>query len=182
MQNKSSYSGVPLSSMKDMSVRVLAALHLIWSLGLTAWTTSTLLLISYAQTEFAVAYPAGWCIALPALAASVLNLWIACTAIVVNRYPRVGSILIVAGIVASFMPPLVRAVLPWEDTRSGDGSPLATLLGIVFLCVVGGAFCLAGCVGLMWHSRIGRAGDPVDDHIPIEPEPFDFNWIKPRDC
>ena len=48
-----------------------------------------------------------------------------------------------------FAPALSRALLPWEEPGTGSGSPLAVLIGLVFLAAAGFVFVTAPML-LVW--------------------------------
>jgi len=77
------------------------------------------------------------------LAVSCLVLSLCC---IVNRRPRALKAAVVCGVLAAALPILVQVVLPWEDPYTGQGSPLATLIGLVILSVFAALSAIPGLI------------------------------------
>ncbi len=75
-----------------------------------------------------------------------------------------GVVAVTAGLTIAMAPAVTRALLPWEDPATGEGSPLAVLMSIVFLAVAFGVVIgLPGVAGFIWliagRQRLVRADD-----------------------
>ncbi len=77
----------------------------------------------------------------------------------------------VGGLIASQAPVLVRIALPWEEPGTGEGSPMAVLLGVVFYgTLFGVVFTLPGfalCVWLWMSEQIRAPRVPRCDRSPL---------------
>jgi len=67
---------------------------------------------------------------------------------------------VIWGALAAVGPAVSHVALPWEDPYTGDGSPLATLIGIVALGVFGMVMACPGGAIALWAGRYARPSAP----------------------
>jgi len=107
----------------------------------------------YLEIELYVAIGLSILVAIPSVANAAIAVVRLARPAAFFRTAVVTMALAAAGAAA---PVLIRVILPWEDPYDGFGSPLATLLGIIALAVLGLPFGIMGLVVLILQVRSVR--------------------------
>lgn len=108
-------------------------------------------------------YEKGWpflAAGLACCAAVGLCFWVLLWGVERLRRPQeaIGAFAPVVLVCLGLTPAVVRALLPWEEPGTGIGSPLATLMTIVFAAVTSGG--MGGLLGGLTIAAALNAGGP----------------------